>query len=44
MTNLNIQTRKSREGSLTVDGKWEIAKNTWSKVWLHQLDIKIDPI
>jgi len=35
---------KSREISLTVDGMWGIAKNTWSKVRSHQLTIKIDPV
>ena len=44
MNKLNTQTRKSREVSLTVDGMWEIAKNTWSKVRSHQLTVKIDSI
>ena len=38
------KTQKVKEISLTVDGIWGLAKNTWNKVRESKLTVRIDKI
>jgi len=39
-----MKLKKSKEISLTVDGLWGLAKDTWSKVKESKLTIKVNKL